>query len=215
MQPTRTGARARIAILASCAIACLVTVAVPAAAAETSPPAESETGPYSQNTALGLSIGVTLGGTALGGILIGSSAGFLGDPENPAFSGLLGTGIGVLAASWLVGPASGHFYANCDQQGWIGIVIRLALDASAGIALGLSIGLNGHGAETGAILYSAIVPPVGGVISGIYDMVMAPRSARRANARANASASTISVAPMIVHNDGQLTGGGLSVGAEF
>ncbi|MDD5308388.1 MAG: hypothetical protein PHU25_13790 [Deltaproteobacteria bacterium] len=194
-------------------------------------PAESEAGPYDPNTALALSIGVTLGGSALGGILIGISAGLGGGTRSEstpqmradAAVGLLWTGVALIGASWLIGPAAGHFYSDFDREGWIGIILRGGTAATVGVAYGLTYAYYDAVTDeesrlewsVAALLYSVIVPPLVAAISGIYDMVVAPRSARRANARSNASASQLSVAPMIVRNEGQLTGGGLSVGVAF
>ncbi|MDD5309607.1 MAG: hypothetical protein PHU25_20000, partial [Deltaproteobacteria bacterium] len=139
------------------------------------------------------------------------------------------TGVGVIGVSWFIGPAVGHFYADFDRQGWIGLGIRAAGLASAGIVWAIASASDKCAPresemqyECGlsdswntAIWYSIIVPPLVLLGSGIYDMVAAPRSARRANARSNASASQLSVAPMIVRNEGQLASGGLSVVGTF
>ncbi|MDD5306728.1 MAG: hypothetical protein PHU25_05340, partial [Deltaproteobacteria bacterium] len=139
------------------------------------------------------------------------------------------TGVGVIGVSWFIGPAVGHFYADFDRQGWIGLGIRAAGLASAGIVWAIA-SASGKCApresemqyECGlseswntAIWYSIIVPPLVLLVSGIYDMVVAPRSARRANARANAAGLKISAAPIIIRNDGQTTGAGLRVVGTF
>ncbi|MDD5309791.1 MAG: hypothetical protein PHU25_20945, partial [Deltaproteobacteria bacterium] len=82
--------------------------------------------PYSQGTALALSIGATLGGSALGGILIGSAYGTQVYDEGSGAKELTWTGVGVIGVSWFIGPAVGHFYADFDRQGWIGLGIRAA-----------------------------------------------------------------------------------------
>jgi hypothetical protein len=127
-------------------------------------PARAGEGPYGPGTALGQSLGFTLGGAAVGG-LVG-----LRDP-------LVGATIGVLALA--IGPSGGHFYAERWPRALGMTGARLGLGV-ASLVLFVAAGREGcegcwlPGAGTGAAALGL----------AILDIADAPAAARRANTEA-------------------------------
>jgi hypothetical protein len=153
-------------------------------------PARAEEGSCDPGSALGQSLGLTLGGLAAGGLVA------LRDP-------LVGASIGVLALA--VGPSSGHFYAERWPRA-LGLTgARLGLGV-ASLLLLVSAGRDGcegcwlPGAGFGALVLGL----------AILDVADAPDAARRANAEA--ARMPVALAPWIAPTG---RGGGLALAAGF
>jgi hypothetical protein len=213
---------ARLAAAAACL---LIVATVPAARADVVPP--SAVAPAAApvgyapavgrplparkdpGVALGLSLGITAGGMAA--MVIGGGL----DSE-------LGGGIataGVLA--WFIGPSTGHAYAG--RMGNTGLAIRGISMLAATVAIGGLIGcIAGSGDDvddhehlgdddcgmfTGLLVGSSI-----GYLGGaVYEIVDAPRAARRHNARYGLD---VQVAPALVGGDAG-RGPGFAVAGRF
>lgn len=153
-------------------------------------PAPVDTAEVSPTTALGLSIGVTLAGFALGGI--GAS---LDDNDAPAevSAGLIVAG----AAAAALGPSVGHWYAG---DLWSrGLATRLvgATAALGGFALLIDASLcedcaADHG-DLGAVVFGLGVTAI--VVGTIDDIVTAPGAARRHNAAGRRVTVTPTLSP--------------------
>ncbi|HUT76571.1 MAG TPA: hypothetical protein VM285_02735 [Polyangia bacterium] len=173
----------RLFLLAALCIA-VAAAAAPARAGE--PVSE----PFDPGAALGQSLGFTLGGLAVGGLVA------LREP-------LVGASIGVLGLA--VGPASGHFYAERWPRALGMTGARLGLGV-ASLVLLVSAARDGcdacwmPGAGTGAAALGL----------AILDIADAPAAARRAGAEA--ARPPVALAPWIAPA-GQ--GGGLALAAGF
>ena len=128
--------------------------------------------PKSPGRAGALSLWTTAAGAGL--VTLALNGGLRSDESGMGMSG---------AALLLMGPSFGHFYARNDGQALGGILLRVgsAAAATGGFVLVLNSAFGGSdgGAGAGLFLGGAVVY----VVSTVYDVATASRSARRYNDR--------------------------------
>jgi hypothetical protein len=148
--------------------------------------------------ALGLSLGITAGGMAT--MLIGDNL----DSD-------LGGGLATAGAlAWFIGPSTGHAYAG--RIGNTGLAIRGVSALGGVVAIGGLIGciagsgddLDDHGHlddddDCGLFAGLLVASSLGYLGGAIYEIVDAPRAARRHNARYGLD---VQVAPTVVGSHG-------------
>ncbi|MCP4680191.1 MAG: hypothetical protein GY854_32790 [Deltaproteobacteria bacterium] len=102
-----------------------------------------------------------------------------------------------------VGPSLGHFYSDNWRHGWITLSIRTVLVAGfATAAIGWFVGslCDDEGVTCSAhpILPTlTILCSSGALFLAIFDIVTAPRAARRANMRRRERPTEVSVVPVV------------------
>jgi hypothetical protein len=165
----------------------------------------TQVGPKNPNVALGLSLGVTLGGLGLG--LIGAENRYLREP------------LGIIGGwAFFLGPTVGHTYAG---QTWnTGLSIRLAGLGVAVLGVVVAVGscpisFSGSSpcSQAGVDIGAAIA--IGGVITYLagwaYEIATAPTAARDYNLN-HGVVTTVTIAPIL----GAVTiGPGLAVVGSF
>jgi hypothetical protein len=170
----------------------------------------------SEETALGLSLALTVGGVVSGA---SAAVGFgIGGKGNDTALALSLTCVGVAALGLVFGPAVGHYYAGDRGAATKGLLVRLLL---AGLTAGFSVGalylpgtIDEHRVADMLALYVAgwvlaSLAAVGLVYFAVSDIVDAPRAAREAG-----GAGDVSVAPLVTRI-GNSTAFGLALGTRF
>ena len=121
----------------------------------------------SENTALLSSLAATAIPVALGGtLLFGNSA---------------EAGLALVSMGIILGPSTGHFYANHKGRGFAGIATRIVIVAGA-TGIGCIMDKDAHPDVSGLAILGMMI--IGGAISslhGIYDICTAPSSVRNYN----------------------------------
>lgn len=148
----------------------------PALAFATPQPASTpESGP-TPGTALALSLGTTLGAIAAGtGMILGGA-----DADS---AGVVVGGIGLITLGLMLGPSVGHFYVGGSRQ--FAIERSMLLVFVLGVAAS-ELHFDDDPSGSGSSNIPAILgfAAVGGSIAlAVYDIVNAPRAARRAQER--------------------------------
>jgi len=167
----------------------------------------------SPSMALALSGGLTLGGIATG-------VGMFMAGDRYHSNTLAGAGVLIASAAFVVGPSTGHIYSgegghavrfSLYRAGLGGLGVG-AIAAGIGIGVGCAMGgIMGGGDESSDDCDDAAGPlvVVGGILSAgalslaVYDIIDAPRSARRMRAR---NVTTVSLGPMVTPRGDYMVG---------
>jgi hypothetical protein len=163
------------------------------------------------NTALQLSVFSTLGLSALGtGFLI------LNEKDGHHGDWMQVTGIAALVLGLAVGPSVGHIYAGEDGHA-AGMALGRVSAAGVGLVLLVSALANMGDCEScsnslGPGMVPALLLGLAIPISIIYDLVDAPRAARRSNTRHGLT--NLSLAPVVIPGR-TLPGHGLALTGQF
>ncbi|MGE5176200.1 MAG: hypothetical protein ACM3JJ_07455 [Hyphomicrobiales bacterium] len=186
--------------ITAAALAALL-VAAPAARADDSN--DSIPGLHSPTTATLLSTVFTVV-PAVAGIVITNGEGRSNGPDQGAGGPLLFTG------AYLFGPAVGHFYAGRSGRAFVGIGVRAAALAAAtgAVAASWDNGSDTSGAETVGLVALGV-----GVVSAVYDVATAGKSAKIKNDELRAQRLT---EPKVSASLGSVAGApGVRIGVKF
>jgi hypothetical protein len=161
----------------------------------------------SPGTARALALGFSLGSLAVGGLLFSAKG------DGSKIGGIVVAGLGIS-----FGASAGHFYTRETRHGWVSATGRLVAFTLGGLLFfqayaAMSVEyprISEDDARAEAAIGLALV--AAGLALAVYDVVDAPRAARRANARNGIE--RLSLAPFVA-GDGPALGRGLALQGRF